>query len=438
MLLWQTISYHLESLDLADSTRETVARALASAVIAVLAVLANFLGKRIIRGILHPMVRRTRTHWDDVLLERKVFERFSHLAPAALVWLLAPSIFGGVDRSTFDAVDGAAVDVAAVVFLRRAALIYMVVAGLWALDSLINALVDIFRTSSPSGRALPIRGFVQVVKIGLVFAGIIVVLSLAMGGRPMTLIGGLGALTAVLLLVFKDAILGLVAGVQLTTNRMVRLGDWISMPAYDADGDVIDISLLTVKVQNWDKTISTIPSYALVSESFKNWRGMLESGGRRIMRSIHIDMRSIRFADEEMLEKFSRFQVLSDYIERKRREVAEHNRTHDVDDRELVNGRRLTNVGTFRAYITEYLKAHPKLETEDMLFLVRHLEPTPEGLPIQVYVFSREIAWPDYEAIQADVFDHILAVVPEFGLRVFQKPSGADLTEALQGKDERR
>ena len=241
----------------------------------------------------------------------------------------------------------------------------------------------------------------------------------------MYFLSGLGALTAVLLLVFKDTILGLVAGVQLSANKMVAVGDWIEMPKYGADGDVIEVALTTVKVQNWDKTVTTIPAYALISDSFKNWRGMQESGGRRIKRSVSIDVQTIVFCDEEMLGRFAKIKYIAEYIQKKKDELARFNQELKVDDSSLVNGRRMTNVGTFRAYVVAYLKHHPKIHQE-MTFLVRQLAPSENGLPIEVYVFSNDKVWANYEAIQADIFDHILAVVPEFDLRVFQVPTGND------------
>ena len=240
------------------------------------------------------------------------------------------------------------------------------------------------------------------------------------------------------MLVFRDSILGFVAGIQLAANRMVSVGDWIEMPAYGADGDVLEVALTTVKVQNWDKTITTIPTYALISESFKNWRGMSESGGRRIKRSVSIDMSSIKFCDLEMLERFEKIQYISGYIEQKKNELKDFNRAMSVDTASLVNGRRMTNIGTFRAYVQAYLQNHPKIN-KDMTFLIRQLPPTENGLPIEIYVFSNDKVWANYEAIQADIFDHVLAVVPEFDLRVYQNPTGADFRilnrapQSLQG-----
>jgi miniconductance mechanosensitive channel len=232
-------------------------------------------------------------------------------------------------------------------------------------------------------------------------------------------------MAAVLILVFKDTILGFVASIQLSANNMVNVGDWISMPKYNADGDVIDIGLNTVKVQNWDKTIATIPTYALVSESFNNWKGMEESGGRRIKRSINIDMKSVGFLDQDQIEKFRKYYLLADYITAKEKEIAEYNSSLEVDDSVVTNGRRMTNLGTFRAYLENYLHNHPKVN-QDMTLLVRHLQPTDKGMPLEIYLFSKDQVWANYEAIQADIFDHILAIMPQFGLRVFQSPTGDD------------
>jgi miniconductance mechanosensitive channel len=246
----------------------------------------------------------------------------------------------------------------------------------------------------------------------------------------MLFLGGLGAMTAVLMLVFKDPILGLVAGIQLATNRMVARGDWIEMPKHGADGDVLEVGLTTVKVQNWDMTISTIPTYALITESFKNWRGMSESEGRRIKRAINIDTSSIRFCNQDMLDRFSKIQHITEYLDRKQQEISNWNTERNIDELDSLNGRKLTNVGTFRAYIVAYLRNHPKIHQE-MTFLVRQLKLTQHGLPIEIYVFSSVQNWSSYEDIQADIFDHILAIAPAFDLRIYQSPSGNDVKDLL-------
>ncbi len=379
-------------------------------VVLALAWVANYITKGIIlRGVRHA-VKKTTTKWDDALMERRMFTRLSHLAPAVVIYAAAPIVFAGFES--------------AINTMRLVSTVYMVLVGLFVVDAFLNAVVDIYRTYEFS-RRLPIRGFVQILKILIFFAAGVIVFSVIVDRDPSKLLTGMGAMTAVLMLIFKDSILGFVAGIQLSTNKMVHIGDWIEMPKYGADGDVIDISLTTVKVQNWDKTISTIPAYALISDSFKNWQGMSKSGGRRIKRAVYIDMNSIQFCDEVMLEKFKRFWYINEYIESKRAEVAAWNKDQEVDDSELVNGRRLTNIGTFRAYLVAYLRQHPKIN-KNMTFLVRQLDPTSKGLAIEIYVFSSDKAWVNYEDIQADIFDHVLAVIPYFGLQVFQEPSGAD------------
>jgi miniconductance mechanosensitive channel len=255
-------------------------------------------------------------------------------------------------------------------------------------------------------------------------------ISIIIDKSVLVLLTGLGALTAIILLIFKDSILGLVAGIQLVANDMVRPGDWIEMPKYGADGDVIQITLNTVKIRNWDKTITTIPTYSLISDSFKNWRGMSESGGRRIKRALPIDMTSVKFCTPEMIDRFSRIAMLRDHIERKTKELREYNERNEIDQSVPVNGRRMTNLGTFRAYLVAYLRAHPKIH-QDMTFLVRQLPPSDKGLPLEIYVFSNDQVWANYEAIQADIFDHLLASLPEFELRPFQSPTGDDVRNSI-------
>ena len=264
--------------------------------------------------------------------------------------------------------------------------------------------------------------------------GIVWIFSIIIGFELGSFFTGLGAFVAVLILVFKDTILGFVASIQLSSSNMIKIGDWISMPSHGADGTIEDISVYTVKVQNWNKTISTIPTYAMVSESFSNWRGMEESGGRRIKRSINIDMKSVKFCTAEMIEKYRNISLLSSYMEEALERVDKYNKDHNIDVSINVNGKRLTNIGTFRKYIEAYLHDNDKIH-DDMTFLIRQLQPTEKGLPIEIYVFSNDQVWANYEAIQADIFDHILAVIPKFELRVFQNPTGADLHNLAHSVD---
>jgi miniconductance mechanosensitive channel len=379
-------------------------------IILVLSYLVNIIAKRVILAGVSRLIKSSSSSWDDIFLKNKVFKKLSHVAPALVIYLLIPLAF---PDSTFF-----------VSLVKDGTIIYMIIITLMVLDSFLNTCHDIYQTFEVS-KEIPIKGIVQAIKIILIFIGGIMILSTITNKTPLYFLSGLGALTAVLMLIFKDAILGFVAGIQLSANNMVHKGDWIEMPQFGADGDVLDVSLTTVKVQNWDKTITTIPTYSLISHSFRNWRGMQESGGRRIKRALFIDMTSIKFCDREELERFSRIQYISEYIERKNAELSEYNQEHGVDESSLVNGRKLTNIGTFRAYVEAYLHNHPKIH-QNMTFLVRQLAPTDHGLPLEIYVFSNDQVWARYESIQADIFDHFLAAIPAFDLRVFQNPSGAD------------
>jgi miniconductance mechanosensitive channel len=374
-----------------------------------LAILADYIVKRIIISSLDRLVKRSKNDWDDVFVEQKVFNRLAHLAPAIIVFYALNYIFDAENL---------------VNFLGNLTQSYMVIVVLLVIDAVLNALHEIYHRL-PISQGRNIKGYVQVVKIIFYFAAIIAIISIFTGEPPNTLLTGLGAMAAVLMLVFKDTILGFVASIQLSANKMVNVGDWISMPKYNADGDVIDISLNTVKVQNWDKTIATIPTYALVSESFNNWKGMEQSGGRRIKRSLNIDMNSVTFLDDSQIKKFRKYHLLKDYVNKKEKEITEFNKSLELEEGTVTNGRKMTNLGTFRKYLEEYLHHHPLIH-KDMTFLVRHLQPTDKGLPVEIYVFSKDQAWANYEAIQADIFDHVLAILPEFDLRVFQNPTGND------------
>jgi len=375
-----------------------------------LSALANFVAKRYIVAALTHVISKSKSKWDDAVVRQRTLNRLAHLAPALVIYMLTP-----IALESFDGL---------ITFIRSALQVYMIVIMVLVIDSLLNTVEDVYQNFRAS-KEIPIKGFIQVLKMLLYFLAIIFIISILLNKTPIYLLSGVGALAAVLMLVFRDSILGFVGGIQLAANKMVAVGDWIEMPKYGADGDVLEVALTTVKVQNWDKTITTIPTYALISESFKNWRGMSDSGGRRIKRSLNIDMSSIRFCNEEMLERYEKIQYISEYIEQKKDELEQFNQAANVDNASLANGRRMTNVGTFRAYVVAYLRHHPMINL-DMTFLVRQLAPGEHGLPIEIYVFSKDKAWANYEAIQADIFDHILAVVPEFDLHVYQNPTGAD------------
>ena len=401
-----------------DSTLATItARVAIIVAIAALALLANFVARKLISTAVHQIVRRTRSRWDDIVYDRGVLNRLSRIAPALVIYFLNPLAVPEVEWLT--------------VAIQRGAIAYMIAVTVLVLDAVLESANDIYVMSFERARQRPIKGYVQLVKIFVYIVGLILIITTILDVSPLGILSGLGALSAVLLLVFRDSILGFVSSLQLAGNNMIHIGDWIEMPKYGADGDVIDITLQSVKVQNWDKTITTIPIYALISDSFRNWRGMSESGGRRIKRAISIDMRSVKFCTPEMLERFTRYTLIRDYVNERRAEIDRHNEEHGFDEADLVSGRRMTNLGTFRAYIAAYLRAHPKIHQE-MTFLVRHLPPGPTGLPLEIYVFSSDQAWANYEGIQADIFDHLLAVLHEFELRVFQEPSGYDLEDLVR------
>jgi miniconductance mechanosensitive channel len=381
--------------------------------ILILSFVANLIAKKVIIRLIKKLVKRTKTSWDDIVVERGVLTRLSHLAPALVVYFLIRIPFPEND---------VVIDI-----IQRIAVAYMIGIVALTLNSILNAAHDIYNTYEVS-MTRPIKGYIQVVKVAIIIVALILIVTTILNKSPIGILSGIGALSAVLMLVFKDSILGLVASIQLSANNMVHIGDWIEMPKYGADGDVIEITLQSIKVQNWDKTITSIPIYALVNDSFKNWRGMQESEGRRIKRSINIDMRSIKFCTPGLVEKFRKIRYLKEYMDRKTEEIELYNAEREVSPEDMINGRRLTNVGTFRAYLVEYLRNHPKIH-EKMTFLVRQLPPGRDGLPIEIYVFSNDQNWANYEGIQSDIFDHVLAVLPEFELRVYQEPSGWDIQE---------
>jgi miniconductance mechanosensitive channel len=382
--------------------------------ILLLCVIANFITKKVVLKIITHLVHRNRYKWDNYLLDRKVFHKLSHIVPALII---SYTSYLFPDYQTL---------------IVKGVTLYMIVVVLLVINAFLNAINDIYVTFEIS-KARPIRGYIQVVKIFIYIVGGILLIANLIGQSPVILLSGIGALSAVIMLIFKDSILGLVAGVQLTSNDMVRVGDWIEMPKYGADGDIIDISLNTVKVQNWDKTITTVPTYALISDSFKNWRGMQASGGRRIKRSVFMDTSSFTICTPDMILKFKQIQYLKEYIEQKEAEIEQYNNENQIDRTNRVNGRALTNIGVFRAYIQRYLEQHPKIH-KGMTCMVRQLQPEETGLPIEIYAFTNDTAWAVYEGVQSDIFDHILAVAPEFGLRVFQNPTGYDMKSAFQGE----
>jgi len=358
----------------------------------------------ILKSISH-FFKKTSTKLDDVLIEKGVLNRLSYLIPLIFIYNLKELL------AMYIIVDRVLITLITLIFIS-------------SINAFINALSDIYSKSKYSNR-LNIKSYIQVIKLFINIFGIIIIIALLTGKSPIYFLSGIGALTAVLMLIFKDTILSLVSSIQISSNDLFKIGDWIEAPQFGADGDVIDIALHSVKIQNWDKTISIIPTHKLTDSSFKNWRGMSDSGGRRIKRSIKIDMNSIKFCDNSMIERFKKFKVISDYINQKQSEINKHNIENNINEEGLINGRSLTNIGTFRAYIEGYLRNHANIHNE-MTFLVRQLAPESDGLPIEIYVFSSDTNWVNYEAIQSNIFDHLLAVLSEFDLKVFQNPTGDD------------
>ena len=398
-----------------------------------LAWVTNVVARRLILGLVHSVASRTQSTWDDRIIERRVFHHLATVAPALVTYAgiglaLGVALDTLADAPTVDlqSTNWEALVLTGASLVRRVSLAWVAVALAMAAGGLLNALNDIYTETYADARSRPIKGYLQVIGLFLYVSAGVVVISVLADRSPVVFLSGLGALTAVLMLVFRDTILSLVASVQIMSNDMIRLGDWVEMPQANADGDVIDIALHTVKIQNWDKTISAIPTHKFISESFKNWRGMSESGGRRIKRAIHLDLSSIHFLSHEEVARLSRFEFLHDYLHAKRTELDVANARKVSGDDVMPDQRRLTNVGTFRAYVRHYLRNHPNIHQE-MTLLVRQHQPGPQGLPLEIYCFSNDTDWGNYEAIQADIFDHLIASLPEFGLRAFQEPAGSDL-----------
>ena len=384
--------------------------------LALVAWIANWLTRRVLLVVVGRLAKASPSKWDDAIMGRHVLARLANVVPALVV-------LGGIEQ-----VPGVPAWLDVVV--RNVALAYVALTVAMAIGNLLNALNDIYEQTSRHAVRRPIKGYLQLVKIGIYVIAAVLMIASLIGKSPLVLLTGLGAMTAVLMLVFKDTILSLVASVQLSSNDMLRVGDWIEMPSQNADGDVIDISLHTVKVQNWDKTISTIPTWTLISESYRNWRGMTDFGGRRIKRALLVDQTSVRFLQPDERENLRRIALIDEYLDTQKAELAEYNAQLEAAGKDPVNNRRATNLGTFRAYMTAYLRSHPGV-AHDMTLMVRQLDPTPTGLPLQVYCFSANVNWVPYENLAGDIFDHLLAVLPEFGLRIFQQPSGAELSTAL-------
>ena len=382
-------------------------------IIILLALALDYICRYILLGAFKKFAKKTTNQLDDLIIEKKIINKGMHIIPSILIFTMLPLAYPSP------------ADKEILVLLQKLCQIYIITVSLLFINSLLNLGVELFHRNDKF-KDKPLKGFVQIVQVILFSVGIILLISILINESPSTIFTGIGASAAILMLVFKDTILGFVAGIQLSANDMLRVDDWISMPKYGADGTVIEITLNTVKVKNFDNTISTIPPYALISESFQNWRGMRESPGRRIKRSINLDMNSVKFCTPEMLEKYRKISLLAGYIDDTENKLQTYNQTNQIDNTILVNGRRQTNLGVFRAYLQRYLESLPEVNKE-MICMVRHLQPTEKGIPMELYFFSSIKDWVIYETIQADVFDHVLAVIPEFDLQIFQELSGSDV-----------
>jgi len=381
------------------------------------AYVAYFIVRKVVVVIVSRVVKKTRNTWDDELLNSQIFKWVALLIPVVIVLNAAP-------HAIITHHDGLPIFSK---FIEISAHVAIIILAFLAINSLLNILERIYSRFEVS-KELPLKSLFQVIKIILVLAATIFIVSTLIGKPAVLIFSGLGAMTAIMILIFKDSILGLVAGIQLSANRMVARGDWIEMPKFGADGEVLEVALTTVKIRNWDKTITTIPTYALISDSFKNWRGMSNSGVRRIKRSVNIDMSTVCFLDEETLASMKNITLLKQYLTEKEQELSEWN-TANADPANRLNARALTNFGTFRAYMKAYLDNHAKISSDETL-LVRQLQPTEHGIPIELYIFTTDNRWAQFEDIQSDIFDHLLSVLPEFGLRAFQRPSDASFQPA--------
>lgn len=396
-------------------TNKTTTTLLLVLMVVVMVILIWWLTKKILHYVIPRLTAKTKTVWDDIIFNDRILNSLSTLIPVILFDQLLPILFK--DSTSFLPIVLAGTDV------------LIIMDSVWILVSIFNSVNEIL-SQDERHKDKPIGSLTQLAKILTFSVGAILIISTMIGRSPLFLLSGLGAMAAILLLVFKDSILGFVASIQLSANNMVQVGDWVTVPNYGADGDVLEINLTTIKVQNFDLTITTIPTYAFISDSFTNWRGMSNSNGRRIKRAIYLKIDSIGFCDDDMLERLGKIALVTDYIQHRKEEIKAYNDSHKVDKSTLVNGRNMTNVGVFKAYIEAYLKANPNINDE-MMVMVRQLPPSEKGLPLEIYAFSKDKNWKAYENIMSDIFDHVLSAVPYFDLVVFENPAGSDFRRVV-------
>lgn len=384
-------------------------------VLGIICAIAYYITKSIIINNIYKVFKRTSIKWDDTLAETKALDNLAHIVPAIFVRIMAPLIF-----SDFEWL------LPLVIKLTDS---YLVIVGVSVVIAFLR-VGEYTLSKVPAFKDKPLASYFQLIRIILYFVAFILVLSILLEKSPIYFLSAFGAMTAIMMLIFKDTILGLVASVQMSTNDMIRVGDWVEMPKFNADGDVVEINLHTVKVQNFDKTITTIPTYYFLSESFKNWRGMQQTGGRRIKRAIYVDVNSVKFVDAEMREKLKKYHLITDYVSDRQKEIETYNIENNIDTSFLINGRRMTNLGVYREYIVSYLKNHPRIR-QDMSIMVRQLANEHKGIPLEVYCFTNTVIWREYEGIQSDIFDHLYSTASFFDIDIFQNPSGKDIMKAL-------
>lgn len=416
MEILRNIDDLLISWGMQSSTANMLDQFIAFALILIIAFVGDMVCRHILLRAVARLVKKTKATWDDVVFDHKVMVRLSHMVIPVVLYIFIPMAFVDTPSTTLD-------------IILNICLICIILFFLGFINAFLAAVYSVY-SEKEKLRNRPLKGMLQTLQVLLWFVGGIIIISILINKDPLSLLAGLGASAAILILIFKDSIMGFVSGVQLSVNDMLKVGDWISMPKYGADGTVIEVTLNTVKVRNWDNTITTVPPYLLVSDSFQNWRGMRESGGRRVKRSINIDMNSVKFCTPDMLEKYRKIHLLKEYVEQTEQVIKGYNEKNQIDNSILVNGRRQTNLGVFRAYLTAYLKSLPDINL-DLICMVRQLQPTDHGIPMELYFFSVQKDWVPYEGVQADVFDHVLAIIPEFDLQVFQSPSGRDFQKAF-------
>lgn len=414
-----TIEKHLEylftSLGLSNNMAIYVRLLTLLVLLSLLSFFFYWVTKKWIIPLFYKLFKKTSFTWDDVLVEKNAFRKLAHITPALIIKIGAPILFRDFPSSLS--------------MVNKLTDAYLIFASILIVLAFLEVIESLF-SKMPVFSDKPIGSYFQLGRIILYLVSAILILSVLLGKSPVYFLSVFGAMSAVVLLIFKDTILGFVSSIQMSANDMVRVGDWIEMPKFNADGDVIAINLNTVKVRNWDKTVTTIPTYFFTSDSFKNWRGMQESGGRRIKRSLNINVKSVKFVDATARESYKKIFLLNDYIETRQKEIEEFNSKYDFDSSVLINGRRMTNLGVFRHYVESYLKNHPKIH-QGLTLLVRQLPLEDKGIPIEVYCFTKTTAWNEYEDIQADVFDHLLASASYFDLDVFQQVSGSDFSKNL-------